>query len=172
VKGIVLVGFMGAGKTAVSRELALRLTWPQVDTDALIVGRLHKPITQVFAEEGEAFFRNTETRVLEELAAVPQNRIIATGGGIVLADRNWPLLRQLGPVICLTADPDAIMRRVGTAQDRPLLAGTPEEVRTRIDALLQKREPYYRQADWTCDTSALTPGQVAEAILKWTNYSG
>ncbi|MCK5219281.1 shikimate kinase, partial [bacterium] len=116
MKGLILVGFMGTGKTVVGRELASRLKWDMLDTDDLIITRAGKSISRIFSEDGEPNFRTRETGVLEALMAdntVP--RVIATGGGIVLAENNWSLLRALGQVICLSANSEVIQQRVGTA---------------------------------------------------------
>lgn len=159
---------MGTGKTEVGRLLAqhLRLAW--VDTDDLIVQQAGKPITRIFTEDSEAAFREWETRVLTGLAASGQPaRVVATGGGIVLREANWPLLRRLGDVVCLTASPDCIWRRVGLAPDRPLLAGSENEVRHRIQTLLAERQAAYARADWQCPTDHSTPEQIARSILTW-----
>jgi shikimate kinase len=166
--GIVLVGFMGTGKTAVGQALSRALHFPYMDTDDLIVAQAQKSITRIFSEDGEPAFREWETRILEQLAkGWMQPRVIATGGGIVLADRNWPWLRRLGRVICLQAEPETILQRVGTAPDRPLLAGTREEVSRRIQALLSSRAAAYAQADWHCVTDRRTPQEVADEIIRW-----
>ncbi len=166
MRGFVLVGFMGTGKTVVGRELASRLQWEMLDTDELIVTRAGKSISCIFSEDGEPAFRAMETGVLEALMVDnTAPRVITTGGGIVLAENNWSLLRTLGQVICLSADPDVIRQRVGTATDRPLLAGTPEEVRGRIYKLLQERQEAYAKADWSCNTNQRTPAEIADQIL-------
>lgn len=168
MKGLVLVGFMGTGKTAVGRTLATRLQSEFVDTDDMIVQRAGKPISDIFAQDGEPHFRQMETEMLAVLAKEPNpQRVMATGGGIVLAEENWPWLRQLGDVVCLTAKPETIRRRVGLAQDRPLLTGRPEEVRKRVESLLAARQSAYARADWTCATDERTLRQVAEQILAW-----
>jgi shikimate kinase len=136
-----------------------------VDTDAWIVEQARKPITRIFAEEGEPEFRIWETRALETLGHEATHRVISTGGGIVLAERNWPLLRALGPVVCLTAQVSEILKRVGSAQDRPLLAGEPEQVRQRVEALLSQRLDAYARADWLCPTDGKTPAEIAEQII-------
>ena len=168
MKGLVLVGFMGTGKTVVGRTLAARLQSEFVDTDDIIVQRAGKPISEIFAQDGEPRFRQMETEVLTTLAqASNPRRVIATGGGIVLAEENWLWLRRLGDVVCLTAKPETIRKRVGLAQDRPLLAGEPEEVRERVTSLLAARQAAYARADWTCATDEQTPRQIAEHILTW-----
>ncbi|MBN1596441.1 shikimate kinase [candidate division FCPU426 bacterium] len=168
MKGVVLVGFMGTGKTVVGRLLADRLQVPLLDTDECIVKASGKSITAIFAEEGEPCFRNWETRVLEQLAADSSSAcVVATGGGIVTIARNWPLLRKLGAVICLQAEPETIWERVGNAPGRPLLAGTRAEVKQRIDKLLAAREEAYAQADFTCVTDRRSPEDIAADIVKW-----
>jgi len=159
---------MGTGKTAVGRELAGRLQWPFFDTDAEIVESAGKSINRIFAEDGEPAFRSLETEVLRtwtERAREPQ--VIATGGGIVLAEGNWPLLRALGDVVCLTAGPEEVVRRLGAAEDRPLLAGRPEEALARVREMLERRRAAYAQADAVFVTDGLTPEAVAEEILRW-----
>lgn len=168
MKGLVLVGFMGTGKTAVGRVLAARLGWPLVDTDELIVQAAGKPVARIFAEDGEPVFRAAETAVLKTLAGFTATpRVVATGGGIVLAAENWPLLHSLGDVAGLTAEPATVLQRVGAAQDRPLLAGTPEEVRVRIARLLNERRAAYARSDQLFPTDGRTPEEVADRILSW-----
>jgi shikimate kinase len=164
--GLVLVGFMGTGKTAVGGALASRLGWALADTDAWIGENAGKSITRIFAEDGEEVFRDWETQALEALAAAPGKGVTATGGGIVLAERNWPRLRTLGPVVCLTAGVEDILRRVGAATDRPLLAGSPAEVRTRVESLLAARRQAYAHADWACATDGKSPAEIAEQIIQ------
>jgi shikimate kinase len=157
---------MGTGKTAVGRELSQKLGWPLADTDEWIVQQAGKPITRIFSEDGEPAFRAWETQALEALALLPMAQVVSTGGGIVLAERNWPLLRALGPVVCLTAGVAEIIRRVGRAQDRPLLAGEPEEVRSRVEKLLAQRAAAYQRADWSCPTDGESPAGIAERIIQ------
>jgi shikimate kinase len=166
VTGLVLVGFMGTGKTAVGNALAGRLGWPLTDTDAWIEDNAGKSITRIFAEDGEEIFRDWETRALDALGGESEPCVVATGGGIVLAERNWPRLRALGPVVCLTAGAEEILRRVGAAADRPLLAGSPEDVRARVQALLAARRQAYAQADWACATEGKSPAEIAEQIIQ------
>jgi len=89
-----------------------------------------------------------------------------TGGGIVLSEANWPRLRALGPVVCLTAEVETILERVGTASDRPLLAGEPAEVRERAANLLATRREAYARADWICATDGKSPAEIAEQIIQ------
>ena len=167
-----MVGFMGTGKTEVAQALAGQLRWSWVDTDQWIERATDKTVARIFAEDGELVFRKWETRVLRELACETEPRVIATGGGIVLAEVNWPLLRALGDVAALTAEAKEIFRRVEKADTRPLLAGSSEEVRTRVQDLLERRRNAYAQADATFATDGVTPAEVAENILRWREARG
>ena len=165
---VVLVGFMGTGKTVVGQALAARLQYTFVDTDELITQRAGKFISNIFSDDGEPAFRALETELLRYLTGQPLGKqVISTGGGIVLAEHNWPLLRRLGDVICLGANPESILQRVGKAQDRPLLAGTRAEAWERIQTLLAQREIYYAKADWTCDTNKRTVPMIVNTIVQW-----
>ncbi|MCD4813063.1 shikimate kinase [bacterium] len=162
---IILVGFMGTGKSMVGRRLADNLQFSFLDTDDSIIRLAGKSISDIFSQDGEGVFRTWETRVLKQFVEAGMTRqVIATGGGIVLAEQNWSLMRKLGCVVCLTAEPDVVLKRVGTASDRPLLAGTQAEVIQRIRALLAQRQSAYAKADWTCDTGPLDIHEAAEAI--------
>lgn len=165
---IVLIGFMGSGKSAVGRALARRLGVPLLDTDAEIERRTGKTVPQMFVEDGEAAFRTEETALLRELWENLEPRIIAVGGGTPMADENDGLLRQLGTVIWLTATPETLWARVGpTISARPLLASAPDPL-ARIAALLASRQPRYAAlADFQIPTSQQdSPDDVAARILQ------
>ena len=100
---IVLIGFMGTGKTVVSKLLAEQLGWSLIDTDELIVKKAGKTISQIFAEDGEVVFRQLESDVLADLQNI-SNQVISTGGGIILKEENRQLLKKLGRVILLEAN--------------------------------------------------------------------
>ena len=162
---LVLIGFMGSGKSSIGRILATKLGAQLTDTDAMIVQEAGMPITQIFAGEGEEGFRNFESRVLEKLVARnASGMVIATGGGIVTREANLPLLHRLGFVIELTASEEVIFERVSRNKARPLLH-TPNP-RETVSKLLAVRAPLYAAAaDFTIDTSARSHTEVAEAIL-------
>ena len=160
---IVLTGFMGTGKTAVGKKLAKRLDWKFVDVDELIERSAKLSIARIFTEHGEPVFRRLERR---HILRVMQGRhqVIATGGGAVLDPRNRSRLRASGPVVCLTAKPAAIMRRVNAkSRTRPLLAGSTNPL-ARVRALLAQRAGAYAHADLTVDTSDLTVDAVVERL--------
>ena len=158
---VVLVGFMGAGKTAVGRELAARLELPFLDTDAAIVA-VAGPIAGIFEARGESGFRALESeavvRELAVLASVP--KVLALGGGAVLSDDVRMALGSAAHVVWLTAPAQVLWDRVAAEGSRPLARD--EET---FNALLKAREPLYREvATVVVDTSARTPGAVADAV--------
>lgn len=169
-ENIVLIGFMGSGKSTVGRELHLKLGYPLVDMDQVIEQRMGKPITAIFAEEGEEVFREMETTVLRELAdpAAPR-RIISTGGGVVGRAENRLLLRNLGYVVWLDAPVSVILERTGKNRMRPLLHT--EDPAARIRALMAEREPLYQEtAHLKLDTAGLDSGELATGILECARY--
>ena len=119
-RNLILVGFMGTGKTTIGKDAAKSLGFRFVDTDALISRNAGKSIPDIFAEDGEEAFRLLETEVLEECAK-GTDQVISTGGGIVTRERNHPLLKQAGYVIWLKASPETIFDRVKRNKSRPLL---------------------------------------------------
>ena len=162
-ENIVLVGFMGSGKSAVGRLVAKRLRFEFVDTDALIVKRAGMPISQLFAEHGEEHFRDVETSVLESLDD-RRRCVIATGGGAVVKERNHAILKSLGFVVWLTASEDVIFGRVSRNDKRPLLQT--EDPRATISQMLAARGPLYEgAADFSVDTTALSHNAAAEAVM-------
>jgi shikimate kinase len=162
-RGIVLIGFMGTGKSSVGRVLEQHTGWPRYDTDELIAERAGMTITDIFDRHGEAAFRELETEALRELpTGAPA--IIVTGGGVVLREENVSLLRALGTLVNLTADLETLFERVARRNTRPLLRS--DDPRRTLAELLNEREPFYRgAADLEIDTSALTHDEVARAVL-------
>lgn len=154
---------MGSGKSSVGRLIAGRLGFQFVDTDALIVQRAGMEIAQIFAREGEERFRDLETAALESLAH-RERCVIATGGGVVLRERNRELLRELGFVVLLTASEEVIFERVSRNTKRPLLQT--ENPRATVSAMLAARQPAYAAAaQWTLDNSTLSHASTAEAVI-------
>jgi len=167
VRNIILVGFMGSGKSSVGRALSRRCGWPRIDADDVIVERAGKPIADIFRESGEGAFRELERAVMKDLCE-QNGRIISGGGGAFVDDDNRFIMLHCGTVFYLNASPEIIHQRVigrnPNAPVRPLLAGgDPLE---RIKELLAQRAPAYSQAHHIIETDQLTPAQVAEAILK------
>lgn len=163
-RNIILVGFMGTGKSTVGMTLAERLGWAFVDTDQYIEGKHRKSIPELFREQGEAFFRAAESEALREMLS-GEGRILATGGGAVLAAENREMMQNNGFVIALRAAPDIIIRRVSEDQNRPLLQGNLEE---RVHSIMEQRKHAYDFADISIDTSGLSVSEITERILKAT----
>jgi len=160
---IVLIGFMGCGKTSVGRLVAQRLGFQFVDTDALIVERAGLPIAEIFSRQGEAAFRNMETAALRSLGIL-QRSVVSTGGGIVLREENRALLRDLGFVAWLTASEEILFERVSRTKKRPLLHTA--DPRTTFHELLEQRRPLYEgAAQFTLDSSGLTHEAAADAVI-------
>jgi shikimate kinase len=168
LRGLVLIGYRGTGKSTVGRILAERLGRPFLDTDREIEARAGRSIRSIFIECGETTFRDWEEQTLANVTAQNPGAILATGGGAVLRDANRLRLRGFGFVAWLTADPAELARRLeadrlGLAR-RPALtaAGTLDE----IAQVLAVRSPLYAElADVVVSTDGKGPGEVAEAIL-------
>lgn len=161
---ITLTGFMGTGKTSVGKRLARRLGWQFVDVDSLIVASAKESVAKIFAEHGEAVFRRLEQRAIRKVAREDQ-QILATGGGAFVDSDNRRLLRTMGPVVCLTASPRAILQRVmPTLASRPMLAGTASPL-ARIQQLMTQRTWAYAKADLMLDTTHLSIDEVVERIF-------
>jgi shikimate kinase len=166
---LILVGFMGSGKSSIGRLAAHRLRFQFVDTDSLIVDRAGMEISDIFEKSGEAHFRDLESRALESLQ--PLNRcVIATGGGAVLREENRALLQSLGFVVLLTAENEVLFQRVARNSKRPLLQSTdPQET---IAELLVKRQPAYEAtAQFTLDTSHMTHEQATNELVKAARHA-
>jgi shikimate kinase len=163
MKNIVLVGFMGTGKTLIGKLLAARLKKQRLCLDDMIEWKVGKPITQIFNEEGEDFFRSIEKEMVEAVSH-DRDAIIDAGGGVVIDQENIRRLKEHGIVICLKARPEVIYERTKGLLHRPLL-NTPNPVES-IRELLGKREKYYNRADYEIDTSESMPEDVVDKIIK------
>lgn len=160
---IVLVGFMGTGKSETGRVLARRLARPFFDTDEMIESEARMSIADIFARDGESCFRDLETSAVR-LLGIMDNIIISCGGGVVLRAENMDALRPNGIMVCLTASPEAILKRVSKTANRPLLKV--KDPLEKIKELQEQRASYYRDCALTIDTSALSPAGAADLILK------
>lgn len=163
MKNIVLIGFMGTGKTSIGRILAKRLDRPLIDTDAKIEQDQGKKISEIFAEVGEDGFRKIEQETIEEVSR-REGVIISTGGGSVLRKANVKALRRNGIVIALTASPEVIIERVSRKKTRPLLerADRDEFIRN----LMEERKPFYHNAaNLVIDTSGNALHEVTRKIV-------
>lgn len=162
-KNVVLVGYMGTGKSCIGRHIAQIGNRTFVDTDDVIQQRAGMTIPEIFAEEGHDAFRARETEALKSLLQC-RGHVIATGGGIVTQPRNLPLLEQLGFVVWLRADEEVLFERVSRNADRPLLQTV--NPRETLRQMIRERTPLYEQASqFVIDTSWLRPADLAGAVL-------
>jgi shikimate kinase len=162
-ENVILVGFMGTGKSSIGRQVAKRLGFQFLDTDQLIIDREGKAIADIFEKLGEAAFRALETQTLESIEHLSRC-VVATGGGIVLRECNRQILRRLGFVVGLTATPEVVFQRVSRNNKRPLLHNS--EPQETIHRLLEERAEAYRDAaQFTLDTSAITQPEAADRII-------
>lgn len=161
-RNIVLIGFMGTGKSSTGRAVADRLGRAFVDMDTEIERRQGCSIPDIFARQGEAHFRALERALARELAS-RRDLVIAPGGGIVLDPDNVRDFAAGGLVICLRASPEMILSRVGRDANRPLLQ-VPDKL-GRIRDLLARRQPLYDTVPHQLETDGRTPEEVAEDVL-------
>lgn len=163
-QSIVIIGFMGAGKSSTGKALARKTGLPRLDTDEIVSSGFGLDVMEIFTRFGEEKFRDAETEALGRLSKT-EPAIIVTGGGIVLRPENVKMLRELGRVVSLEADEETLFRRISRRATRPLLQT--EDPRGTLAELLRARAPLYREAaDVRVDTSRLTHDEVADAILK------
>jgi shikimate kinase len=156
---IVLVGFMGSGKTSVGRVLARKLRYRFEDMDGRIEKRAGRPVAQIFREDGEEAFRELEREEAQALSSLPR-RVVAAGGGAFTRSATRELLQQGALTVWLRCDLERILSRIPADGSRPLAMN-----RDIMPALLAEREPSYRMADVAVDASAGTPREVADRIV-------
>ncbi len=158
---VILVGFMGAGKSVCGRLLARRLGRCFVETDDMIVAREGRSIPEIFRDAGEERFRQLEGDAIESLK-LKSGDVIATGGGMPCRDGRMELLRELGTVVWLDGDVRELTARASRVGQRPMLEG---RAMAEIEALYRSRQPYYRRAHITIDTTGIGADQVVARIL-------
>lgn len=163
-ENIVLIGFMGSGKSSAGRLIASKLGWQFVDTDSLIIKKHGIGIPEIFNQKGETYFREEESLALASLQG-GDRCVIATGGGIVTRPENVSLMRDLGFVVWLKAGEEVIFERVSRNTNRPLLqTGNPRET---ISLLLAQRNPLYLSAaQYSIDTSDSSRGEIIDSIIE------
>ena len=170
---IVLIGFMGAGKTEVGRILAINLGFNFLDIDALIEEYEEMSITEIFKKKGEKYFRDLETKILKtikgsELSGKDKPSVISTGGGAPAFNGNMKLLKNIGTVIYLKADARTIYERIKSETHRPVLGADGFTLKSVSDKL-SEREKIYEKADIIIYTEGLTPLSAAEEIKIFLN---
>lgn len=161
---IYLIGFMGTGKSTVSKLLAVKLNRKLIDTDDYIEDMESRKISDIFAENGEDAFRDMETDALRKIAET-DNEVVSCGGGIVLRRENADIMRQSGRIVLLNASPETIFARVRFGNDRPILNGHMNV--DYISQLMDKRMPSYEYAaDETIDTNDKSVQEIVDEIIK------
>lgn len=165
-KNIVLVGFMGSGKTTIGNTLAAAAGMPHKDTDTIIEESAGTTIPEIFRIQGEKAFRHLETRTLTILSDTEtEPTVYSTGGGIVVQEINRPLLHQLGTVVWLRIRPETVIARLGDDNTRPMLMAPDKEQRVR-ELMDARREAYTECADIIVDVDDKTPDEIAQEILE------
>lgn len=167
-QNIVLIGFMGSGKSAVSRELSHFLKRELLSTDALIEKNEGSSIPEIFEKAGEAYFRKVEKEAVF-LASQQENVIIDCGGGVILDADNFSNLKKTGITIYLCTSPDEIYTRVKNSTHRPLL--NVDDPKAKIKEILDARRSLYEQADLIIDTDGKSIQEVCNSIITNINNS-
>ncbi|TAG09974.1 MAG: shikimate kinase [Verrucomicrobia bacterium] len=169
-RNIILIGFMGCGKSTIGRSLQGKLGYPWIDTDEHIEQCVGMSVKEIFAKRGEQAFRELESNILLDMTERRiQHHIISTGGGIIGRQENRKMLGKLGFVVWLVASTQVIMERTARNRDRPLLQT--DDPKTRIEALLQERRPLYEEtAHISIETHGLDSNEVASGIIESARY--
>lgn len=158
--GVLLIGFMGAGKSSVAKALGSLWKFPVADTDAYIERCENQSISAIFAEKGEEYFRDLESEALEKLSQSPG--AVATGGGIILRKKNRKLLKDSGRSVFLKCGPDELLRRLEQDKSRPLIQG--KGVSERLDMYRSRMPMYESAANYVVYTDGKTVDEVAAEI--------
>lgn len=162
---IVLVGYMGSGKSSVAYQLSYKIQTPYIDSDKQIEREQQMTISEIFATRGEAAFRDMETEYLKRLIADKSRLILSTGGGMPVREENRALLKQVGMVIYLKTDAETIYERIKDDTTRPLLQC--EDPKAKIWEMLAVRGPMYEDcADHIVTTTGKTMQEIVAEIVK------
>lgn len=166
MKHIILIGFMGCGKSSVGKALSEALNCSLVDTDMMIEEKTGRKISDIFRESGEEYFRELETKALEQLMHGQEQSVIAVGGGLPVRPVNREYLKKLGRVVYLTAEVETLTERLQGDDTRPLLKG--EELQKRIRELMDARgEIYDSVADERIATDGKSVLQIVKEVLEY-----
>ena len=161
---IVLIGFMGAGKTTISEYLSTMFAMKTVEMDRIIAEREQMSIPDIFATYGEEYFRNLETELLIEMQ-YERNAVISCGGGVAMRERNVAEMKKNGRVVLLTASPEVIYSRVKDADDRPVLRGR-KNVEGISELMEQRRSKYESAADIVIRTDHKSVHEICEELVR------
>lgn len=159
MENIVLIGYMGSGKTTIGKRLAKQLGYQFIDTDEYIEQKIKKSVKDIFANEGEEYFRSIETETIKELLGVTQC-VLSTGGGLPLRKENPRILQKIGKVYYLSANETTIIERLKGDTTRPLLQGS--NVKEKVASMLAMRSPIYKEA---ADVVIAVDGRQIEEVV-------
>lgn len=169
-RNIILIGYMGSGKTTLGKKAARAFGYQFIDTDACIEEQEGCTISELFAQKGEEYFRRRETELVKSLLSFPKEMVIATGGGLPMRPENAALLKQLGTVVYLTAELDTLAGRLRGDTKRPLLSDG--DLRGKIKSMLEIRGPAYESvADLCIATDCMSFYEMIGAIEKTAECS-
>lgn len=167
-RNIILVGYMGCGKSTIGRKAARALEYQFLDTDSVIEEEEGMSIAKLFERKGETYFREKETELLRRLIGGPKGKIIATGGGLPIKEENAALLKELGTVIYLKPKIDTLVERLSGDKVRPLLRNT--DIREKVETMMAIRGPVYEAvADTVLETDGMSFYQIIckiEGLIK------
>ena len=162
-KNIVLIGFMGTGKSTVGKILARKMDRPLWDIDQAIEDQQKKRISEIFENEGETYFRNLEKQMILDVSS-HRGQVITTGGGAVVDPENLKALQSSGILVALDATAETIYQRVKGTRHRPLLKSG--DLMAEIKRLLESRKPFYEKAELTVSSSGKSAAKVADEIYE------
>ncbi len=167
---VYLIGFMGVGKTTVAKSYAAKTRCRWEDTDAYIEKRENSTVWEIFAKNGEAYFRDLETTALKETSGkndIGETMVISCGGGIVLKEENVKYMKEHGEIVYLRAGLETLVSRLQSSEGRPVLQEGKKTLEEKVSQLMHLRsEKYEKAADIIIDTDNLTPEDVVEVLLK------
>ena len=164
MQNIFLIGFMGSGKSTVASCLADKYGMKIVEMDQVIEEREGMNISDIFAQKGETYFRDAETKLLIEIQS-GTNTVISCGGGVVLRDENVMEMKKCGKIVLLSARPETILERVEKDENRPLLQGNKNV--SFISSMMEQRRPKYeRAADYVIQTDGKGAEEICREIFK------
>lgn len=162
---IVLIGFMGTGKSTISEKLRKLYGFQVIEMDQMIAEREQMSIPEIFRTYGESYFRDLETSLLKELQAT-SHTVISCGGGTAMRDCNVTEMKKIGKVILLTAEPETILKRVKKSNDRPLLEGK-KNVQAISELIDQRKEKYEAAADIKVSTDGKNVTDICHEIMEY-----
>ncbi|NQT23050.1 MAG: shikimate kinase [Candidatus Omnitrophica bacterium] len=164
MRNIVLLGYMGTGKSAISKKICEKTGMRYVSTDGMIVEKEGMSINEIFEKKKEPYFRQVEKDIVRDVSEL-ENVVVDAGGGVVLDKENINNLRKKSLLITLWAEPGDIHKRTKSRGHRPLL--NVENPQKKIKEMIEKRKPYYEVADYHVNTSSVGVEEAAESIIKF-----